>query len=200
MITYLKGSVHAIGPDSLTLVTAGVGRQVFVVPALAARARHGMDLQIHTFLVVREDSLTLFGFDTADERSVFSTLQTISGVGPKLALAVLSVLGPEDLRRAVADGDESALTRVPGIGKKVAARLMLELSTRLDKLPTVGSGTTATSAPAAAGSGEVVEALIGLGWKETAARDAVDATRRQLPEASVPELLKATLRSLGGQR
>lgn len=199
MITYLEGVVRAIGPDSLTIVTAGVGREAFVVPALAARARLGAELSIHTFLVVREDSLTLFGFDSADERSVFATLQTISGVGPKLALAVLSVLGPDDLRRAVADGDEAALTRVPGIGKKVAARLMLELGSRLDRLPAPGSGTA--SAPGAAPAvDEVVGALVGLGWKEAAAREAVEATRSVEPSAGVPQLLKATLRALGGQR
>lgn len=198
MITYLEGTVAAIGPDSLTVLTAGVGRQVFVVPALAAQVRHGATLGIHTFLVVREDSLTLFGFETADERSVFSTLQTISGVGPKLAMAILSVLPPEGLRNAVASEDEAALTRVPGIGKKVAARLMLELSSRLDKLPT--SAPAKSSAPAAAGSGEVIEALTQLGWREPAARDAVAQAQKDTPDSTVPQLLKAALRVLGGTR
>jgi Holliday junction DNA helicase RuvA len=197
VLTYLAGTVHAVTTDTLTLVTYGVGREVHITPAFALQTRPGMELALHTILVVREDSLTLFGFPTPDEKSVFEVLTGISGVGPKLALAVLGVLGPAELSTAVSAGDEAALTRVPGIGKKVAARMMLELGNRLDRLPAAA----AAGAPVhTAADDEVVLALTGLGWKEAEALDVVSAVRADLPEASVPVLLKASLRVLGGRQ
>ncbi len=132
-----------------------------------------------TSLVVREDSLTLFGFGTDDERDVFELLQTVSGVGPRLALAVLAVLDPDDLRRGVAGGDEAALMKVPGIGRKGAQRMLLELGDRLGP-PHGAAGPTGT-APATAGTApggtreQVVAALVGLGWAQKQSETAVDA-------------------------
>lgn len=199
MITYLSGHVHSVRPDSLTVVTGGIGRKVFVTPATAADTRHGQELDLHTVLVVREDSLTLFGFPAEDERDLFETLQTISGIGPRLALAVLSVLSPDQLRAAVAAGDQTVLTRVPGVGKKVAARLMLELAGRIDTAPPAGDPAAAAPAPAAAASGQVVDALVGLGWRPAQAQSAVEDTAAGLEDPSVADLLKATLRSLGAR-
>ena len=104
MITLLSGRVHSVRADSLTVVTAGIGRRVHVTPQTAADVRHGQEVDLHTVLVVREDSLTLYGFAVEDERDLFETLQTISGIGPRLALAVLSVLSPDELRAAIAAG------------------------------------------------------------------------------------------------
>ncbi|GAA2090770.1 MULTISPECIES: Holliday junction branch migration protein RuvA [Brevibacterium] len=198
MIAYLAGTVRAARADSAVIVTHGVGRQVFVTPALAATLTEGQETELHTELVVREDSLTLYGFDSADARSVFQTLLSVSGVGPKLALAVLGVLGADGLRQAVAAEDAAALTAVPGIGKKGAARMLLELA---GKLP---AGTASLSAaPVAAvtrGAGdEVVDALVGLGWKQAEALDAVARASESAPSAPVPVLLRESLRILGGR-
>lgn len=203
MISYLAGTVQAIAADSLTLVTCGVGRRVHITTALASRLRHGQEIELHTVLVVREDSMTLFGFDTADERDVYETLQTVSGVGPKLALAVLSVLSPDEIRAAVTHGDEAALTKVPGIGKKGAARMLLELSGKLvagpgSAAPTAGAG-AGGAAPASANSAQVLDALTNLGWKAAPAQEAIDAALADDPDATVPALLRAALRSLGGR-
>jgi Holliday junction DNA helicase RuvA len=198
VIAYLAGTVRAARADSAVIVTHGVGRQVFVTPALAATLTEGQETELHTELVVREDSLTLYGFDSADARSVFQTLLSVSGVGPKLALAVLGVLGADGLRQAVAAEDAAALTAVPGIGKKGAARMLLELA---GKLP---AGTASLSAaPVAAvtrGAGdEVVDALVGLGWKQAEALDAVARASESAPSAPVPVLLRESLRILGGR-
>lgn len=200
MISYLEGDVHAVATNSVTLLTYGVGRLVHVTPALALNTRVGAQLSLHTVLVVREDALTLFGFATAGERDVFEVLTAISGVGPKLALAVLGTLDPGQLGQAVADGDEKALTRVPGIGKKVAGRLLLELGSKLDKLPAAAAPATPGGRSADPGADEVVVALTGLGWKDTEAGEAVAQVRATAPEAGVPALLKASLRLLGGGR
>jgi len=203
VITYLSGTVASVRPDSLTVVTAGIGRRVFATPALTSGVRHGQDIELHTVLVVREDSLTLFGFGDAAERDLFETLQTISGIGPRLALAVLSVLSPEELSQAIADENQAALIKVPGIGKKVAARLMLELAGKLTSFPQP-SGTAAASAAPAGGadsvSAQVVEGLVNLGWRQAQAEKAVADTRAEFDtEPTTPELLKATLKSIGGR-
>ncbi|MFB9776801.1 Holliday junction branch migration protein RuvA [Brevibacterium otitidis] len=202
MITFLSGTVHSVRPDSLIVVTAGIGRRVFATPALAAEVRRGQDIELHTVLVVREDSLTLYGFGDAEERDLFETLQTISGIGPRLALAVLSVLSPDELHQAIADEDQAALTKVPGVGKKVAARLMLELAGKLSVIPRPAGAPAAQAAPAAADatSAQVVAGLVNLGWSQAHAEKAVAETRAQLEgEPSTAELLKATLKSIGGR-
>lgn len=193
MIAYLSGTARSTAADSVVLVSGGVGRLVTVTPAHAARLRDGMEVDLHTELVVREDSLTLYGFEAGDERSVFRVLLTVSGVGPKLAMAVLAVLGADGLRAAVASEDQAALTTVPGIGKKGAARMLLELT---GKLPAGGIGLPGT---AAAPGDQVVDALIGLGWKQAQAEDAVAQAREATPDAAVPALLRDALRTLGGR-
>ena len=162
--------------------------------------RVGSTARLATSLVVREDSLTLFGFETDDERDVFELLQTVSGVGPRLALAVLAVHDPDDLRRGVAVGDEAALMKVPGIGRKGAQRMLLELGDRLGPphgTPPPSSGTPGT-APAGDGTREqVVAALVGLGWAQKQSEAAVDAVVGTGGAADDPaELLRTALRGL----
>lgn len=193
MIRYIEGSVAAVAANSLTVLTYGVGREIFVTPALAGRVRTGDDVALHTELVVREDSLTLYGFDARDELTLFGVLLRANGVGPKLALAILSVLSPDQVYAAIADNTPKVLTAVPGVGPKVAAKLIVDLA---GKVPT---GTAAPSAGSHAGA-EVVAALVGLGWKEPVAMQAFDAVSPSLQGASVPELLKACLRHLGSTR
>ena len=198
MITFISGRVHSVRADSLTVVTAGLGRRVHVTPQLAADTRHGAEVELHTVLVVREDSLTLYGFAAEDERELFETLQTISGIGPRLALAVLSVLSPDELRAAIASGDQVPLTKVPGVGKKVAARLMLELAGKIDTSVARPAPGRAPAAPPAVAA-QVVDALVGLGWRQAQAESAVEDTAAGLDDPTVSELLKAALRALGAR-
>ncbi len=205
MISTLTGRVAAISLDALVLDVAGVGFAVRTTPQALADARHGQELTMHTELVVREDSLTLFGFPRPEETEVFRTVQSVSGIGPRIALAVLAVLTPDDLRRAVATGDTAAITRTPGIGPKVAQRMVLELKDRLGApaVPSTGAAPLPASGTAAPGVGtDVVQALIGLGWPEKAAADAVDrAVAGTADDTAEPgALLRTALRTLGGTR
>lgn len=202
MIASVHGTVLAVRLDAAVLEVGGVGLLVQATPATLAGLRVGQPARLSTSLVVREDALTLFGFADDDEREVFETVQTVSGVGPRLALAMLAVHTPDGLRRAVADEDLAALVRVPGIGRKGAQRIVLELGDRLG-VPTAGA--VATDAPVAADHREqVVDALVGLGWPLRAAQDAVatvlDGTADPLGADEVPGVLRAALRSLGGAR
>lgn len=200
MIASVHGTVLAVRLDAAVVEVGGVGMLVQATPTTLAGLRAGQPARLSTALVVREDSLTLFGFADDDERDVFETLLTVSGVGPRLALAVLAVHTPEGLRRAVADEDVAALVRVPGIGRKGAQRIVLELGDRLGA-PTRSSGPAALPADH---RDQVVDALVGLGWPLRAAQDAVaavlDGTTDPLAADEVPGVLRAALRSLGGAR
>lgn len=203
MIATLTGTVSSLGLDSLVLDVRGVGYLVRTTPAALAHTRHGAELTLHTELVVREDSMTLYGFPAPAEAEAFRVVQSVSGIGPRLALSVLAVLSPEDLARAVAAQDTKAITKVPGIGPKVAGRMMLELGGKLappaDAAPVAGQA--APAAPVDAASAQVVEALVGLGWPEKSSATAVEETAAELggaPEAG--ELLRGSLRRLGGAR
>lgn len=201
MIASVTGTVEAIGLDHAVINVGGVGMLVHATPSTLAALRHGAQARLATTLVVREDSLTLFGFADDDERRVFETLQTVSGVGPRLALAMLAVHDPEGLRRAVAAADLTALQRVPGIGKKGAQRIVLELGDKLGA-PAAAAGTPAQPVPARGPEvPEVTEALVSLGWSE---RPAEDAVRRVVADgadpADVPGVLRAALQLLGGRR
>ncbi|MCR6690138.1 Holliday junction branch migration protein RuvA [Cellulomonas sp.] len=207
MIASVRGTVAAVRLDSAVVEVGGVGMLVLATPATLAHLRVGQEATLFTSLVVREDSLTLFGFAGDDEREVFELVQTVSGVGPRLALAMLAVHTPDDLRRAVATDDLKALERVPGIGRKGAQRIVLELKDRIGA-PT-GVPATASGTPAAPGVPEdrrqqVVDALVGLGWNQKAAEDAVATVLTDVtgPVSAdeVPGLLRAALRTLGGGR
>ncbi|MFC8923364.1 Holliday junction branch migration protein RuvA [Cellulosimicrobium sp. NPDC057127] len=208
MIASLSGTVSSVRLDRAVLEVGGVGYLVHATPATLATLRVGESARLATSLVVREDSFTLYGFADDDERAVFETVQTVSGVGPRLALAMLAVHTPDALRRAVAGPDIPALVRVPGIGNKGAQRIALELGDKLGA-PT-GTDPATGAAPAASPQAEdrrdqVVEALVGLGWNVKAADDAVATVLAQagvdvVEAADVAGALRAALRVLGGQR
>ena len=196
MIAALRGSVLSVEPTAAVIEAGGVGYAVQATPATLAGLRVGQEAFVHTSLVVREDSMTLFGFADADEREVFDVLQTVSGVGPKLALTILATLTPDQLRQAVANADIAALTRVSGVGKKGAQRLVLEIGAKLG--PRRGGDLEAPSSNAR--SGDVVAALVGLGFSERDAENALSQVEKATPEAEVPELLRASLKILGAGR
>lgn len=199
MIASLSGTVLKAGLDSLVVGVGGVGMLVHTTPATAAAARVGQPAELATTLVVREDSLTLYGFATEAEKHVFETVQTVSGVGPRLALALLAVHSPDAVRLALGGGDLVALTKVPGIGRKGAERLVLELRDKLGALP--GAVDAAVPAPrpdAEEWRQQVREALVGLGWTVRQADDALDTVAPRAAEgAGVSALLRAALQELG---
>lgn len=205
MIAHLNGTVAGVGPDGAVIEVGGVGLRVLCPPDTLAALRPGDPARVATSLVVREDSLTLFGFLTDDERNVFELLQTASGVGPRLALAMLAVHSPDALRRAVAAGDLRALTMVPGIGNKGAQRIVLELKDRLGAPGDVAAGNgTATSARKTVPSwrDQVASGLTNLGWPARDAEAAVSAVAEETPDGDVPDVataLRAALRKLSRQ-
>jgi Holliday junction DNA helicase RuvA len=196
MIGSLRGTLLDRAPTEVLVDVGGVGYRVLVSPStLVSLGPVGGSVVVHTHLHVREDALTLYGFPTADERACFEALIGAHGVGPALAMAILSVHQPASLRQVLADDDVEGLCLVPGVGKKTAARLLLELKARLD-LPDVDL----TAVLGAEGSGaraEVREALAALGYGPEEIRDAV----RDLPvDGDAPRLLKEALGRLASVR
>jgi Holliday junction DNA helicase RuvA len=197
MIAYVRGSVASVGAGSAVVDVGGIGLELQCAPGTLAGLRVGHPATLAATLVVREDSLTLFGFADEDERSVFEILQTVTGVGPRLAQSVLAALTPDALRRAVATEDLTALMRVSGVGRKGAQRLVLELKDRLGspsgEVVDLGSGTS----PAPSWEAQVREALIGLGWSPREADAAVAVVAEDVaPDADVATVLRLALRSL----
>ncbi|NGO11567.1 Holliday junction branch migration protein RuvA [Streptomyces sp. HC44] len=203
MIAFVSGPVAALAPDSAVVEVGGIGISVQCTPGTLSGLRMGKQAKLATSLVVREDSLTLYGFVDDDERQTFELLQTASGVGPRLAQAMLAVHSPDDLRRAISTGDEKALMAVPGIGKKGAQKLLLELKDRLGE--PLGTGRPAVGTPVSTGWREQLHAaLIGLGYATREADEAVSAVAPQA-EASegtpqVGQLLKSALQTLNRAR
>jgi holliday junction DNA helicase RuvA len=206
VIAFVTGPVAAVAPGSAVVEVGGVGMLVHCGPTVLTGLQVGEKAKLFTSLVVREDSLTLYGFATDDERVVFELLQTASGIGPKVAQAMLSVHAPDTLRIIFMTGDEAALTQVPGIGKKGAQRLLLELKERLGP-PTGAVPGQAANGWAKAGLGswrvQLLEALTGLGWSAREADDAVTAVSPIAAEAEASgqavqlgPLLKAALRTM----
>ncbi|GAA2802368.1 Holliday junction branch migration protein RuvA [Saccharopolyspora taberi] len=174
MIASVRGPVLSTGLDHAVIEVGGVGLAVHATPATLAGLRRGEEARLWTSLIVREESLTLYGFADAESRDLFGLLQTASGVGPRLALATLAVLSPDQLCHALADGNLTTLTQVPGIGKKSAERLILELRDKVGVLAGTGG-----AEPVAADRGrlrtEVSEALVGLGFSAKQAEQSVEA-------------------------
>lgn len=174
MISSVRGPVLSIGLDHAVVEVGGIGFAVQAAPSTLATLRRGDEARLATALLVREDSLTLYGFPDADTRELFGLLQTVTGVGPRLALAILAVLEPRELCRALADGDTAALKRVPGVGLKSAERLVLELKDKVTTPYGAGDSPAAVRAPTS-GRDNVVEALVGLGFVAKQAEQAVDS-------------------------
>ncbi len=195
MISSLRGTVTHVGLHSAVLAVNGFGMQVQATPQTLSGLRVGEQASIATAMIVREDSMTLFGFEDADQREVFETLLAVSGVGPRLALAVLAVHTPDAIRIAASSGDDKAFSKVPGIGPKGARRIVLELAGKLVPLE------AKPGVPARTWQGQVLTAMMGLGWSERDAGAAIDAAVADAPEVAatgdVGQILKLTLRRLG---
>jgi Holliday junction DNA helicase RuvA len=205
VIAFVSGIVAAVAPGSAVVEVGGVGLAVQCTPDTIARLRVGEPARLATSLVVREDALTLYGFADDDERQTFELLQTASGVGPRLAQAMLAVHSPDALRLAVAQGDEKALTAVPGIGKKGAQKLLLELKDRLGA-PHGAVPASRAAAPAAGPAPwheQLHDALVGLGYPPREAEQAVAAVAPEAEGSERPDvslLLRSALRSLNRTR
>jgi Holliday junction DNA helicase RuvA len=204
MIAFVRGQVAAVSGADVVIDVGGIGLSLHCTPDTAAGARVGSETTLAASLVVREDSLTLYGFADADERAVFELVQTASGVGPRLAQAMLAVHRPDDLRRAVATENLAALTQVPGIGKKGAQRIVIELKDKLGAPAGGGAGSVRVNGHGQPGTEpwrqQVHSALIGLGWAAKEADAAVEQVAPMVGDgvdvADVPTLLKAALRTL----
>ncbi|GGC59508.1 Holliday junction branch migration protein RuvA [Hoyosella rhizosphaerae] len=202
MIASIRGPVLSIGLDHAVVEAAGVGYRINATPSTLAQLSRGSESVLLTTMVVREDSMTLFGFPDDDSRELFTLLQTVTGVGPRLAMAVLAVLEPNALRSALSGGDTKALMKVPGVGKRVAERLIVDLRDKVGSPTTVSAATD--SPPSVNGTealaANVVEALVGLGFSSTQAEEATAVAVEGKPHATSSELLRTALTMLGGSR
>jgi Holliday junction DNA helicase RuvA len=200
MIASVRGVVAALSPDGAVIEVGGVGLTVHCAPGTLAGLRVGSPARLATSLIVREDSLTLYGFADDDEKRLFELLQTASGVGPRLAQAVLAVHHPDAVRKAIANADIGALTRVPGVGKKGAERLVLELRDKIGPIAIGADG--AAGVTTGAWPEQVRQALVGLGWSASQADQAVTAVAESIDGETPPVsvLLKQAIRLLGRTR
>lgn len=197
MIASLRGRAAHVGLDRIVVDVHGVGLLVHTPPAVAAGARLGAEIELATSMVVREDSMTLYGFAEAGERDTFELAQTVTGVGPRVAMALLSVLSPQELAAAVAADDIATLTKVPGIGKKGAERIALELRGKLPEVP--GAAAASVPAPQGGWQEQVTEALVGLGYSAKQSAEAVEGVARDhdgAPPGDVSAALKSALQVL----
>jgi Holliday junction DNA helicase RuvA len=200
MISSLSGTAASVGDDSLVIVVGGVGFAVAVTPQIARATHVGAEVHLHTNLIVREDALSLYGFETREELVVFTQLIGVTGVGPKSALGVLSSLTVPQIAEAVASDDDAPFRRVSGIGPKTAKLIVVQLAGRL-AAPAPGGAPAASVAPGV--PLQVTQALIGLGWSERTAVEAVAATieaATDAEKATVQTLLRLTLSTLGPAR
>jgi Holliday junction DNA helicase RuvA len=203
MIAHVSGKVASVAPDAAVIDVGGVGLLIQCAPGTIAELRIGQPATLSTSLVVREDSLTLFGFASDDERSTFELVQTVSGVGPRLAQAILGVHSPDELRRIVASEDLASLTQVPGIGRKGAQRIVLELKDKMGA-PIPGVVDLRSSSPGH-WQEQVHGALLGLGWTTREADEAVTSVAAEISSSNaekadtndVAGLLRLALRILG---
>lgn len=202
MIAQLTGTVTAVGGTWVVLDLSGFGVKALCTPGTVASVRVGESATLHTSLVVREDSLTLYGFTAADERDAFELVQSASGIGPKIAQATVSVLPPDELRTAISQGNIAALTRVPGIGPKGAQKMVIELKDKVNALgatPNLSTTGVARTLPGEVWAEQVASGLESLGWS---ARDAARAAegvahlREDDPTIGIGELMRAALKSL----
>ncbi len=206
MIACLKGELFYKSPEKLIVDVGGVGYEVFMPPnSLNQLPETGDDIFLHIHMNVREDALTLYGFIDVAEKEMFLLLLNVSGIGPKLAVNIVSSISPAELGHAILSEDIHRLIQLPGVGKKTAERLCLELKDKVHFLPTTeeipASIVDAKKEPEDQRSRDVVSALVNLGYPAPRARQALDTLRRQIPEdafigMSLEEMLRQTLRSL----
>jgi len=198
VIASVEGTVGAITADSLVIEVAGIGYRVFSAPAVLAAAQPGARLKLHTYHLVREDQQALYGFRTPEELGFFNLLLTVTGVGPKVALAIVGSRPTADLQLAILQQDQAVLVSIPGIGKKLAERVIFELKEKVAAAGIAAGAAAAGSAAAGAASeGEVVAALQALGYSLGEARDASRAAMAELSAGtSLEERVKAALRTL----
>jgi Holliday junction DNA helicase RuvA len=194
MIASIRGEVLDVALDHVVIEACGVGYRVNATPSTLATLRRGAEARLVTAMIVREDSMTLYGFADSDTRDLFQTLLSVSGVGPRLAMATLAVHEAPALRQVLADGDVIALTRVPGIGKRSAERMVLELR---DKVNPAGASIGVPAVNGHAVRGPVVEALVGLGFAAKQAEEATDRVLAGDGEATTSTALRAALSLLG---
>ena len=197
MISSLHGAAAHVADDSLVVVVGGVGFSVAVTAQLARTVHVGDDVHLHTNLIVREDALSLYGFETREELTVFTQLISVTGVGPKSALGVLSSLTVPQIAQAVADDDDAPFRRVSGIGPKTAKLIVVQLAGKL-----TAPARTTPGVPAAQGLGvQLAAALVALGWSERVATETAENVLAEAPAgATVPALLKLALAHLGPAR
>ncbi|WP_092808197.1 Holliday junction branch migration protein RuvA [Rhodococcus globerulus] len=198
MIASVRGEVLDIALDHAVIEAAGVGYRVNATPVTLGALHRGSEARLFTTMIVREDSMTLYGFSDLESKDLFSLLQTVSGVGPRLAMATLAVLEPEALRRALSEGNLTALTRVPGIGKRGAERMVVELRDKVDAVPTTAGVSGAVAANAI--RDQIVEALEGLGFPLKQAEQATDSVLAETPGATTSVALRSALSLLGKTR
>ena len=195
MIRLVRGVVAARARDSLVIDTGGgmggIGFKVFVTEPTAARHQDGAAVLLHTYLQVREDAMTLYGFDSDDELGIFELLLTVNGVGPKVALSTLSTLSPDALRLALANQEPGVIARVPGVGKRTAEKIVLELKDKI-KAP---AGNLEALAQMTATDSEVIEALVALGYSVVEAQRAIQGLPRDA--VTVEERLRLALSQFG---
>jgi Holliday junction DNA helicase RuvA len=197
VLASVEGAVGAVSTDSLVIEVGGLGYRVFAAPSVIAAAVPGSRLKLHTYHLVREDQQALYGFRTAEELGFFNLLLTVTGVGPKVALAIVGSRPTPDLQLAVMQQDQAVLVSIPGIGKKLAERVIFELKEKVAAAG-VAAGVTAGAGAAADGSeGEIVAALQALGYSIGEAREASRAALADVGVTStLEERVKAALRSL----
>jgi holliday junction DNA helicase RuvA len=187
MIAVLNGRVLESYPDSLVIGVGGIGLQVFVPNAMRDRLRPGDEVFLHTYLVVRQEALSLYGFETREERELFLLLLSVDGIGPKSALAVLSTLSPDAIRRAIFHEQPEVFTRVPGVGKKTAQKILLQLQDRIPAISGLESGAAISDVDT-----EVIGALTALGYSVVEAQSALQSIPRETPQ-EVEARLRAAL-------
>jgi Holliday junction DNA helicase RuvA len=198
MIASVRGEVLEVALDHVVIEAAGIGYRVNATPSTLATLRQGSEARLVTAMIVREDSMTLYGFAESETRDLFLTLLSVSGVGPRLAMATLAVHDAAALRRALADSDVAALTRVPGIGKRGAERMVVELRDRIGVALASSSGAPALNGNAV--RSPVVEALVGLGFAAKQAEEATDKVLAADHDATRSDVLRGALSLLGKAR
>lgn len=201
MISSLTGEIQHITADSAVIAVGGVGYHFSASPNTLTMLRTGQDATIQTRLLIRDDNPVLYGFSTADEREIFDVMMSVSGIGPRIALAVLSVFNPDEVRQYIDQQDDKAFTNVPGIGPKSARRIILELSGKLVPREEAETATKSSRSGEPIWKEQVHQALIGLGWKEKDAtrgiEQALEADRELATSEDISAALRATLRNLG---